>query len=303
MPKVSIQQLDAFTNQPFTGNPAAVVSRADGLSPTEMQAIAREMNVSETVFVLSATDPDADLQIRWFTPTTEVDLCGHATIACFHALARQGMYGLGGDGVHSVQVQTRSGTLPVQVEHGEDGRVLVWFGLPVPVIRPCRLDREVLAELLGIHPGAFDADLPLAEFYRYAAIPVRDLPTLKRLHPDAHGLAQLSAETGVGGFAPLTLETVHADSALHIRFFAPSEGLIEDPVTGSAHGPLGVYLWRQGVLAARDGVIRCVGEQGDGLGRPGRVSVRIRVEGDEVRKVEVGGEAVLVLEGDLELGA
>ncbi|TDI14446.1 MAG: PhzF family phenazine biosynthesis protein [Acidobacteria bacterium] len=225
--RVAVQQLDAFTDRSFAGNPAAVVSQADGLTAEQMQAVAREMNLSETVFVQQATDPEADLQIRWFTPTTEVDLCGHATIACFHALARGGLHGLGDPGDHQLQVQTRSGTLPVRVEHGNDGSV--W------------------------------------------------------------------------GFAPMTLDTVDPDSAMHIRFFAPSEGVPEDPVTGSAHGPMGVYLWRQGILQAEDGVVRCVGEQGDGMGRAGRVSVRIRLDGEEVERVEIGGKAVLVLEGNLEL--
>lgn len=298
--RVAVQQLDAFTDRPFAGNPAAVVSQADGLTTEQMQAIAREMNLSETVFVTQATDPDADLQIRWFTPTTEVDLCGHATIACFHALARQGLHGLGEPGDHCVQVQTRSGTLPVRVEHGSDG-LLVWFGLPLPRFRSCRLDHETLAELLGVRPQAFDPRLPLAEFYNYAVIPIRTLATLQKLQPDPHGLDRLARESGVWGFAPMTLDTVDPDSAMHLRFFAPSEGVPEDPVTGSAHGPLGVYLWRQGILQAVHGMVRCVGEQGDGMGRAGRVSVRIRLDGEEVERVEVGGKAVLVLEGFLEL--
>lgn len=298
--RVAVQQLDAFTDRPFAGNPAAVVSQADGLTAEQMQAIAREMNLSETVFVQQATDPDADLQIRWFTPTTEVDLCGHATIACFHALARGGLHGLGDPGDHQLQVQTRSGTLPVRVEHGNDG-TMVWFGLPRPQVRSCRLDHESLAELLGVQPQAFDPHLPLAEFYSYAVIPIRNLATLQELRPDPHGLDRLARESGVWGFAPMTLDTVDPDSAMHIRFFAPSEGVPEDPVTGSAHGPMGVYLWRQGILQAEDGVVRCVGEQGDGMGRAGRVSVRIRLDGEEVERVEIGGKAVLVLEGNLEL--
>jgi PhzF family phenazine biosynthesis protein len=303
MHRVAIQQLDAFTDKPFTGNPAAVVTRAEGLTNRQMQAIAREMNLSETVFVLSPTDPEADLQIRWFTPTTEVDLCGHATIACFHALARQGLHGLDGPGEHAVKIQTRSGTLPVKVERGEDDTVQVWFGLPIPEVRPCRLDHDALAELLGTHPSAFDTSRPLAEFYHYAVIPVRDLATLHRLHPDPYGLDRLARETGVWGFVPMTLETMDPDSAVHIRFFAPSEGVLEDPVTGSAHGPLGVYLWKQGVVQASGGVVCYIGEQGDGLLRPGRVSVRLHVDGERVTKVEVGGDAVLVLEGTVELEA
>jgi PhzF family phenazine biosynthesis protein len=299
MMRLAVKQVDAFTSEPFTGNPAAVVSDASGLDARQMQAIAREMNVSETVFVLPATDPAADLQIRWFTPTTEVNLCGHATIACFHALAEEGRHGLGDGLERTLRVQTRSGTLPVRVTRAATGRTAVWFGLPLPDLRPCRLDREILAELLGTHPGAFDPGLSFAEFYSYAVIPLRGLEALQRLSPDSHGLARLSRETGVWGFCPVTLDTVDPGSRIHIRFFAPSEGIGEDPVTGSAHGPLGVWLWKNGVLRPRDGVLEHVGEQGDGIGHRGRVWVRVMVRGERAERVEVGGEAVTVLEGTL----
>ncbi len=301
MSRLYVEQIDVFTDQPFAGNPAAVVSDANGLTSAQMQAVAREMNLSETVFVVTATDPDADLQIRWFTPTTEVDLCGHATIACFHSLARQKRYGLEEPGTHRLKVQTRSGTLPVVVETAEDGQRQVWFGLPKPELRPCRLDRESLAELLGVQPASFDPQLPLVEFYQYVLIPIRDLATLQSLHPDPHGLDQLAHESGVWGFAPMTLETVDPSSVAHLRFFAPSEGVLEDPVTGSVHGPMGVYLWRQGIVAEKDGMVQCIGEQGDAMGRPGRVLIRIRINGDQFDSVEIGGRAVLVLEGTLEL--
>ena len=254
MRRVTVRQVDVFTARPFTGNPTAVVSDARGLTDEQMQAIAREMNVSETVFVLDPSDPDADLQIRWFTPTTEVELCGHATIGCFHALAEEGRFGLGGDEERRFRVQTRSGTLPVRVHPG-DGAHLVWFGLPIPRLRPCRLDREVLAELLGTQPQAFHPQLPFAEFYSYTVIPLRGLAALQQLTPDAHGLARLSRETGVAGYCPITLETVTATSRVHIRFFAPAEGIVEDPVTGSAHGALGVYLWQHGIVEPVDGVV------------------------------------------------
>jgi trans-2,3-dihydro-3-hydroxyanthranilate isomerase len=293
-------QVDVFTERVFGGNPLAVVFEGAGLSDAEMQAIAREMNVSETVFVLPATDPEADLQIRWFTPTTEVALCGHATIACFHALAEEGRLGAGLE-ARTFQVQTRSGTLPVRVEPGDGGAIRVWFGLPRPELRPCRLDREVLAELLGTRPARFDAQLPFAEFYSYVVVPIRSLAALQALSPDPHGLARLSRTTGVWGYCAVTLETIDADSKVHIRFFAPSEGILEDPVTGSAHGPLGLFLWRNGVVAPVDGVISYVGEQGDGLGRPGRVHVRLQTAAADLECVEVGGAAVTVLAGVLHL--
>jgi len=300
MRSIAIKQVDAFTTQPFAGNPAAVVTRAEGCTAAEMQVIAREMNLSETVFVLPATDPEADLQIRWFTPTTEVALCGHATIACFHALAEEGRLG-SGRAARTFRVQTRSGTLPVRVEPGAEGASRVWFGLPRPELRPCRLDREALAELLGTRPAQFDPQLPFAEFYSYVVVPIRTLAALQALSPDPHGLARLSRTTGVWGYCAVTLETIDPGSKIHIRFFAPSEGILEDPVTGSAHGPLGLYLWRNGIVAPVDGVSEHLGEQGDGIGRPGRVHVRLQTVDDELDGVEVGGAAVTILEGVMQL--
>ncbi|MDH3252028.1 MAG: PhzF family phenazine biosynthesis isomerase, partial [Ignavibacteria bacterium] len=115
-----IRQVDAFTDVPHTGNPAGVVTRADGLTDVQMQSIAREMALSETVFVLSPTLPSADLRIRWFTPKCEVRLCGHATIAAFHALAEDGMSGMDRVGSHRFTVETLSGVLPVTVERSPD---------------------------------------------------------------------------------------------------------------------------------------------------------------------------------------
>ena len=114
--EISIRQVDAFTTEPLSGNAAGVVTRGgESLSNAQMQAIAREMNVAETAFLLPPSNQSADLRIRWFTPGMEVPLCGHATIASFHAAAEEGSWGLAADGVHRLRLESLSGVLPIEV--------------------------------------------------------------------------------------------------------------------------------------------------------------------------------------------
>jgi PhzF family phenazine biosynthesis protein len=129
--KISVKQVDAFTEIPLTGNPAGVVLKADGLSDRQMQMIAREMSVPETAFILPPSIPGADLRIRWFTPTVEVPLCGHATVASFHALAEDNMYGMELPGSYTFRLETKSGILPVEVTKNPD-ETDVLFGLTLP---------------------------------------------------------------------------------------------------------------------------------------------------------------------------
>src|SRR2546422_3912824 len=125
-----IKHINAFTRNPFLGNPAAVVTKADGLTEKQMQLIAREMNLSETAFVLRPTRTGADLRLRWFTPTVEVSFCGHATVASFHALVEEGRFGTGRPGQYSFQLETRSGILPVSVQKRSATKAWVKVQLP-----------------------------------------------------------------------------------------------------------------------------------------------------------------------------
>lgn len=297
--KLSVKKVDAFTETPLTGNPAGVVARADGLTPEQMQGIAREMSVPETAFVLSSAMPGADLRIRWFTPAVEVPLCGHATIAAFHALAEEGLYGMKGLGTYSFNVETRSGILPVSVEKTRDA-ILVQFGLPLPEFTRAGQFKLDIMRILDLALEDFENRMPIV-MDRYLYVPIRRLHTLFALKPNIFAMAQFLVNRGLHGVCVFTTETVDRGSAVHSRFFAPSEGINEDPVTGSANGPLGVYLFERGeVVAARDQVA-LVGEQGDAIGRPGRVTITLTVAGDRVLSVRIGGRAVTVLDGEMAL--
>ena len=159
MKNYRIKIVDAFTKKPFAGNPAGVVLDANGLTETQMQLIARELNLSETAFILPCDSADANLRIRWFTPTGEVPLCGHATIASFHALAEEGMEGMRTNGQHYFRLQTKSGILAVRVEKNFYGTTIE-FELPVPKFKIKKALSAEIFHALGIADKEVKKDLP-----------------------------------------------------------------------------------------------------------------------------------------------
>ena len=295
--RIPIKKVDAFTTVPLAGNPAGVVVDAGELSPGQMQLIAREMAVSETAFVLPASIPGADLRIRWFTPTMEVDLCGHATIASFHALAEDGMYGMSGLGTFTFRLETRSGVLPVTVEKSRE-EINILFGLPLPEFTRAGQFKLDVIRLLAVPQEEIEARMPIV-MERYLYVPIRRLHALFSLRPNMAALGQFLANKGLHGLCAFTTETVEEGSSVHSRFFCPNEGIDEDPVTGSANGPLGVYLFERGEVEPLGNSALLIGEQGDAIGRPGRVMIHLSVSENRVDAVQIGGRAVTVLEGEI----
>lgn len=295
--RVNIKQVDAFTETPQTGNPAGVVLNAGGLSDTQMQAIAREMALSETAYVLPASIPGADLKIRWFTPTDEVALCGHATVAAFHALASEGLHGMGSIGTYAFKLETKSGILPVNITKGLSG-IDVFFGLPVPEFVRAPQFKLDLMRILNLKAEDIDPRLPIVST-DMLFVPVPRLHIMFSLAPNFHALSQLLENRNLTGVCVFTTETIERKSSVHSRFFAPNLGINEDPVTGSANGPLGVYLYEQGLVEPVGDTVIIIGEQGDEIGRKGRVTVQVKVKGAQVLSVTIGGRAVTVLDGEM----
>lgn len=302
-----VKIVDAFTKKAFEGNPAGVVLEANGLTDTQMQLIARELNLSETAFILPATVPEANLQIRWFSILNEVPLCGHATIASFHALAEEGMEGMRTNGQHYFRLQTKSGILAIRVEKNFYG-ITVEFELPVPKFKIKRKLPTTLLQALGITTKEVKKDLPIVtDLYLY--IPVNRLSIVEKLEPDFQALTIELMKMKVNGVCAFSLETKEKNSAVHSRFFAPNYGINEDPVTGSANGPLGYYLQKY-VLSAgypvscrelSDGRLEFVGEQGDEIKRAGRVKIRVRLKQKDIEDVSIAGEAVTMMDVTLKI--
>ena len=305
MKEYKIKIVNAFTKQKFAGNPAGVVLHAEGLSDSHMQSIAREINTPETAFVLPATEKDANLQIRWFSPQKEVPLCGHATIASFHALAEEGMEGMSTNGQHHFHFQSKSGILSVRVEKNFY-ETAVEFELPLPKFKVKKQIPSSMLHALGLKANEVERKLPVvADLYVY--IPLKKLSTIEKIKPDFVALNSELKKMKVNGVSLFSLQTKEKTSAVHSRFFAPNYGINEDPVTGSANGPLGCYL-QQFVLPAgyhvayrklSDDRLEFVGEQGDEIQRMGRVKIRVHTRLNKIETVSIVGEAVTVMNSTL----
>jgi PhzF family phenazine biosynthesis protein len=300
MQSVHFKQVDAFTRTPLLGNPAGVVVDGNPYTDQQMQAIAREVNLSETAFIVSSTNNHADIRIRWFSPLTEVPLCGHATVAAFHALAEERKYGMEQDGEYHFNLETMSGILPVDVVKRQ-GVNTVKFGLTMPKLQQAMQQKVDLIRLLNITQGEFDNDIPTMRD-NYIFVPVRRLHTLFNIKPNFVTTAFFLESRNLHGLCVYTTETVERESKVHSRFFAPNDGINEDPVTGSAHGPLAVILYENNVILENDGKCVFQGEQGDAIGRRGRVMVELDLEQHKPVALKISGKAVTVLEGDLLIG-
>jgi len=294
---IEIFEYNAFTEQPFAGNPAGVVTDASGLDDDTMQRIARQMNLAETAFLVPPSTADADVRLRWFTPAMEVELCGHATIAAFTAAAERGVFPVADDEVRELKVETLSGVLRIRIARRE-GRPEVAMQIPVPTFESLELDRDAFATLWGVTAGDMAGDWLVHSGLNYWYVPVPDQQLLQSLTLDVERLALIDS---TAAFTFWTTDTIDADSDWHLRFFAPFHGVAEDIVTGSAQGPMGVvYVGSRG-SAVQDGWLELRGEQGDCLGRPGRVRVRVLQENGALTDVEIAGGAVQMLEGRIRL--
>ena len=260
---LTITQVDAFTSEPFRGNPAAVCVLPAPADPVWMQRVAREMNLSETAFLVRRENGEFDL--RWFTPAVEVDLCGHATLASAHVLWEEGHLPPGAPAVF----HTRSGRLSATLRNG-------WIEMDFPaepakpVPAPDGLGAALGAELSYVGRNRFD----------YLVV-VATQATVQRLAPDYSRLGEIETR-GIIVTAPADTAGVDFVS----RFFAPRTGVDEDPVTGSAHCCLGPY-W-QSRLGRDTFTARQVSERG------GLVKVAVRGE-----RMTLSGQAVTVLRGAL----
>jgi PhzF family phenazine biosynthesis protein len=295
--KIAIKQVDAFTETPLTGNPAGVVIDAEGLSERQMQMVAREIAAPETAFILPPTVPGAQVRIRWFSPTVEIPLCGHATVASFHALAEDGKYGMEDPGSYSFNLETKSGVLPVTVDKTRGG-IDVLFGLNIPeFVRAGQFKLDIM-RILNITLEEFENRMPIV-VANYLYVPIRRLHTIFSMKPNFFAMSQFLTNRNLSGLCAFTTETVDKGSHVHSRFFAPTVGINEDPVTGSANGPLGAYLFERGEVEPVGDSVLIVGEQGDVIGRKGRVTIKLTVQGNHVTAVQIGGRAVTVFEGDM----
>jgi trans-2,3-dihydro-3-hydroxyanthranilate isomerase len=288
-----LYQLDVFTRKPYAGNPLAVITDGDGLSPNRMQDVAREMNLSETVFVQKPTSNRALARLRIFTTTRELPLAGHPVIGTWFLMAELGVVPAQQGSVHIWQ-QTGAGILPVEIAFHAGRPERVTMTQKPAQFRPARLNRTALARALGLAPGDFEPSLPL-EYVSTGIfnlmVPLQRRALLKRIRMDVHALKKLISNSGILAYC----FALGSGGRAFARGMIPWE-LHEDPATGSAGGSLGAYLVRHGRLSAGK-ALEIV--QGVEMGRPGRIHVVVNSEGRRLVP-RVSGSAVTILEGHIE---
>jgi trans-2,3-dihydro-3-hydroxyanthranilate isomerase len=297
-------QADVFTVQPFGGNPVAVIPEAEGLSEDQLQQIAREMNVSETVFVFPPTDKAAVVRLRIFTPTQEVPFAGHPVIGTFFVLAELGLIPAK-EPVTRVLQECNLGLFPVEL-HAKDGQVVrVVMSQPKPEFLGALEEMEDLykvANALGLAKYAItEAKWPIevvSTGLPVLIVPVRSLTAVRSIRPDASAITDVCRRFGANGIMVFTTVTVEPYATVHTRMFAPSIGILEDPATGSASGALGAYLVQNGVVEVGP-TTEIIAEQGYELERPSRILIQVESDDDVIQDVKVGGHCVMVVEGRL----
>ena len=326
MPQHRFIQLDVFTDRPFTGNPLAVFPEAEGITDEQMMQIAREMNLSETVFVLKPDEPvktpttaaeeigskPAVLRkLRIFTPTREIPFAGHPVVGTWNCLTREGIVPVpdGGNGWQRIYHEVGIGVLSVDIEFRD--------GLPAQVVMTqgeFKIIDEIddsqeqaeLARALGLAREELDESLPIQTIstgLSCLAVPVRSLADLRDTKVNSSLLAEIYQRHGGTGCHAFTRETIEVGaSRAHARFFAPADNIAEDPATGSACGALGGYLVYHDALSSlkpENGTYKFVIEQGDFMHRPSRVNLTVKGSKGKIEEVKVGGPSVVVARGEV----
>jgi trans-2,3-dihydro-3-hydroxyanthranilate isomerase len=303
-------QFDVFTDRVFCGNPLAVFPEAEGITDDQMMKIAREMNLSETVFVLKPDSDEVLRRLRIFTPVREIPFAGHPIVGTWTALAGEGVVPLpeGGSGWQRIFHEVGVGILPVDVEFkdGKAVQVVMTQGKfeILHEIDDAHEQAEV-ARALGLAREDLDEGLPIQVIttgLSCLAVPIRSLADLRDTRVNATLLAEIYTRHGAMGCHAFTRETLEVGaSRAHARFFAPGDNIPEDPATGSACGALGGYLVHHGALSLEpvEGRYKFVIEQGDFIHRPSRINLDVKGEAGRVEEVKVGGLAVLVARGEV----
>lgn len=300
MKKLIIYQIDSFTRKKFKGNPAGVVVNADGLSDNQMQLISRELNNSETAFLLSPDNKNCDGVIRYFTPKTEVPICGHATIAAMYAKALE-------DNLDScvLRIKTKVGILPFEIiKKNGDYKVIMTQG---KFECSSTIDSETSNKIilaLGLEKSDLDNKCPIqiaSTGHSKVMIGIKDRKKLNDLKPNFNDLANLSNLIKCNGYFVFTFDSDISEVLTYGRMFAPAIGIEEDPVTGNANGPLGGYLVQNKIVEYQDNQFEFNGCQGEKIDRMGVVNVKVNVQNNVPTLIQIMGDAVVVFKTEIKI--
>lgn len=288
---------DVFTENRFGGNQLAVFTDGSGLGSDTMQSIAREMNYSETTFLLPA-ERGGDYRVRIFTPETELPFAGHPVVGTAYVIIAEGMKQRS-EPATPVTLEVGVGPIHVEVE-SEGGRTTMTQ--PLPVVRGAYANPDKVAKALSLDPRHIER-LPIETIYNGIAVmivPVTSRDAVERIRLNAGALAEISDEAGAQTVLVFTRQTLSPAATVHCRVFAPAAGVAEDPATGSANGPLGFYLVRHKLVPMAT-TTKIVSEQGFEMKRPSILHIEVDADtaSGEVTGVRVGGDVVIAGRGEI----
>lgn len=296
MKKLHYYLVDVFTDQVFGGNPLAVFPEGQQVPGHLMQQIARELNLSETTFVLPPAQAGNDIKLRIFTPGRELPMAGHPTLGTAHVLLQQGF--LQPRGRHLI-FEEGVGDIRVEVEHPGPAPGLITMGQPLPDFGVTVDEAPLLADLLSLRPADIDTRAPAQVVscgVPFLLVPLRSLDAVRRARLRTDVLEDKFTHPHMESVFLFSDQTETAAGTVHGRMFAPAFGIPEDPATGSACGPLGCYLVKYGLVPAQP-LTRIICEQGFEMGRPSILHITIGQAQGQIQSVQVGGRSVLVGEG------
>ncbi|WP_438426007.1 PhzF family isomerase [Aquimarina macrocephali] len=300
MKKFTVYQIDSFTKEKFKGNPAGVVINATGLDDSQMLAIARELNNSETAFIFPSDSNDNDGVIRYFTPAVEVPICGHATIAVMYAKAIS-------ENLDScvLRMKTKVGVLPFAIHKKDDDyKIEMTQG---SISFESTFNKEIQSQIiaaLGLKNTDIDKKCPIqiaSTGHSKVMIGIKNNKTLNALKPNNSKLSGLSKIIGCNGYYVFTFDSTDKDCLVDGRMFAPAIGINEDPVTGNANGPLGAYLVHHGLVSHNGKKFTFRIKQGEKMGRTGHMDVTVTIAKNQPKIIQITGDAVLVFKTEITL--
>ena len=291
-------QVDVFTNTPFSGNPLAVLFDVENISSQTMQSIAKEMNLSETIFVLPPGNLPVDFSVRIFTPEKEIPFAGHPTIGTAHILRETGKVILGN---HSIKLSMKAGIITITKGLTDN---LLFMDQPLPEYLSVLDCAEKIGQVLSIPISTIKLSRYPIQIVSTGLpvllVPINSIKSLEKIVVNVSELNNFLHSLGVEMLYAFTDETLNPSANIHARMFAPPLGILEDPATGSAAGAMGAYIFKHKIVSENN-LKNITIEQGYKMGRPSCIHVEVYYEYNEIKKIRVGGESVTVIEGFIKI--
>jgi len=284
--------IDVFTDVAYVGNQLAVFPNSSGLSTQQMQMLTKEINYSETTFVLEADQSEADFRVRIFTPSRELPFAGHPTLGTAYSIME--IFDIWAEKKDILKLLTRVGIIPVQKEDG-----VLWMTQNEPEFFKQHTDKKTIAALFDLGIEEISDDVPVEEVStgnRILIVPIKTLDAMQRAQGNVTNMKRFFGKDLIGPYL-FCLETMDSRAKVHTRFFAPHLGILEDPATGSAAGPLVGYLLKHRIFGNE---FEVVNEQGVEMGRRSSVMMRGNFQSGKY-SIQIGGKCAYVGRGEFEI--